>query len=74
MAGKVASGEVQLTHSRVYVHVGKVGLGHEHAAVCQLKSGTLHLANADATGAYGKLVFDMTSFDADGDSAGDTSA
>ncbi len=68
-ADRVVSGEVQLTHSHVYVHVGKVGLGHEHAAVCQLKSGALSLVSPNAMGAYGKLVFDMASFDADGDTA-----
>lgn len=56
--------ELFLDGSRVYIHVGKVGLGHEHAVVGLLKSGSLDLA-----GGRGELVFDMTSFRADTDDA-----
>ncbi|MDX1929370.1 MAG: YceI family protein [Pirellulaceae bacterium] len=68
-APQVISGELELKTSRVYVRVGKVGLGHEHGASCKLKSGELHLDQPDASGSYGKLVFDMTSFEADSDAA-----
>lgn len=61
-----APGAVQLESSRVYVHVGKSGLGHEHAVVGALRSGTVHL---NATEGAGELVFDMRSFSADDDPA-----
>jgi polyisoprenoid-binding protein YceI len=61
-----ASGDLHLEKSRVYAHVGKMGLGHEHGIVGQLKEGTIHLAGKQAGGT---LVFDMTTFDADGDAA-----
>lgn len=55
-------GHVELKTSRVYVFVGKTGLGHEHAVIGTLKSGELHLGrDKDA----GKLEFDMRSFVAD---------
>ncbi len=69
VAAEIKSGDVELDTSRVYVRVGKVGLGHVHGASCKLKSGTLHLSQPDATGSYGKLVFDMTSFEADSDAS-----
>jgi polyisoprenoid-binding protein YceI len=68
-ATQVKSGDLELQTSRVYVRVGKVGLGHEHGASCRLKSGALHLSQPDASGSYGKLVFDMTSFEADSDAS-----
>ena len=68
-AAQVKSGDLELENSRVYVRVGKVGLGHEHGASCKLKSGALHLDKPDASGSYGKLVFDMTSFEADSDAS-----
>lgn len=55
-------GRIDLDSSRVYIHVGKVGLGHEHAVVGRLKSGAL---NFGAKSAAGEFVFDMTSFAAD---------
>jgi polyisoprenoid-binding protein YceI len=59
---KLAEGEINVKSSRVYIYVGKVGLGHEHAVVGELKSGSLHLgANSEA----GDIVFDMTTFAAD---------
>ncbi len=56
------AGEVSLDRSRVYVHVGKTGLGHEHAVEGRLKSGALHLQGQPSSG---ELVFDMASFVAD---------
>ncbi|MGQ0636507.1 MAG: YceI family protein [Planctomycetaceae bacterium] len=57
-----AESEVNIKASRVYIHVGKVGLGHEHAVVGRIKSGYLRLgADADA----GAIVFDLTTFVAD---------
>lgn len=55
-------GDVFLGGSRVYVFVGKTGLGHEHGIVGLLKEGRINLsAPRDA----GMLVFDMASFAAD---------
>lgn len=59
-------GDLYLEGSRVFVHVGKVGLGHEHAVVGQLVSGHLRL---DAAVDAGELVFDMRSFVADTEEA-----
>ena len=60
------SGDINLAASRVYIHVGKTGLGHEHAVMGSFQSGSLKLgANANA----GALVFDMQTFDADSDHA-----
>ncbi|WP_161604720.1 YceI family protein [Roseiconus nitratireducens] len=54
--------DVQLEASRVYVFVDKTGLGHQHGVEARLLQSTLVLgADKDA----GRLVFDMTSFDAD---------
>ena len=55
--------EVHTEASRVYVFVDKAGLvGHQHAVEAKLLTSTLVLgAETEA----GKLVFDMTSFDAD---------
>jgi hypothetical protein len=60
--------QVDLRQSRVYILVGKTGLGHEHGVAGLLASGTLRLGAArDA----GSLVFDMTSFKADSPRARD---
>lgn len=59
-------GEIHLQSSRVYIHVGKTGLGHEHAIEGRLSSGELHLTDAAPSG---ELVFDMTSFSAETDAA-----
>jgi hypothetical protein len=64
---QVQSGQVNLEFSRVYVHALKKGFGHEHAVIGKLKDGSLHLAGSPQAG--GRLVFDMTSFDADGPTA-----
>jgi len=65
--GKVSyePGDVHLDASRVYIHVYKTGLGHEHGVVGMLKQGQLRL---DPSGG-GELVFDMKSFAADSDAA-----
>ena len=55
-------GGVELKTSRVYVFVGKTGLGHEHAVLGMLKAGELHLGREKDAG---KLEFDMRSFVAD---------
>jgi polyisoprenoid-binding protein YceI len=61
-AAPPAPGEVDLDGSRVYVFVGKTGLGHDHAIVGRLVSGGVIL---DAAQNAGQLVFDMPSFLAD---------
>lgn len=53
-------GDIDLGVSRVYIFVGKTGLGHEHGVEGKLKSGHL-----DLPAKSGELVFDMASFDAD---------
>ncbi len=59
-------GEIDTVLSRIYVHVDKSGIGHEHGVEAKLKSGQLQLgANQNA----GELVIDMTSFNADTDEA-----
>ncbi|HWB08493.1 MAG TPA: YceI family protein [Pirellulales bacterium] len=55
-------GDIQLDSSRVYIFVGKTGLGHEHAVAGKLKSGEVHLG---ASRLAGELVFDMSTFTAD---------
>jgi polyisoprenoid-binding protein YceI len=55
-------GDLDLKRSRVYIFVGKTGLGHEHGVEGKLKSGHLQVeTRRDA----GELEFDMTSFVAD---------
>ncbi len=65
-SGSDEQGNVDLQASRVYVFVGKTGLGHDHGVEGRLKSGQLTL-NADT--AAGRLEFNMQSFDADTDAA-----
>jgi hypothetical protein len=55
-------GEVDTDGSRIYVFVGKTGLGHDHAIVGRLVSGRVIL---DAPQNAGQLVFDMPSLLAD---------
>ena len=54
--------EVDLQISRVYIRVGKTGLGHEHGVEGRLASGNIQLG---ATQNAGELVFDMPTFTAD---------
>src|SRR6185503_19095830 len=55
-------GDVYLPYSRVYVFVGKTGLGHEHGVIGSIKQGRIDLSAARDAGG---LLFDMTSFEAD---------
>ena len=55
-------GEVDTDGSRIYVFVGKTGLGHDHGIVGRLASGRVIL---DAPQNAGQLVFDMQSLLAD---------
>ena len=61
-APAIQPADVQTQASRVYVFVDKTGLGHQHGVEANLLSSTLVLG-ADQNA--GKLVFDMTSFNAD---------
>ncbi len=58
------AGDVHTPSSRTYIHVGKTGLGHEHAVAGMLKRGNIHLDTGK-----GRLVFDMATFVADTDAA-----
>jgi polyisoprenoid-binding protein YceI len=58
--------EVSLELSRVYIFVGKTGLGHEHGIEGRLRSGWIRLGAAENAGEF---VFDMPSFDADTNAA-----
>jgi len=55
-------GDVDTDGSRIYVFVGKTGLGHDHGIVGRLVSGRVIL---DAPQNAGQLVFDMPTFLAD---------
>lgn len=59
-------GELYLPGSRVFVHVSKTGLGHEHAVIGGVSQGSLNLGAEDNAG---EIVFDMQSFRADTDEA-----
>ena len=61
-AAPPAPGDVDLGRSRVYVFVGKTGLGHNHAISGLLQAGRVVVGAADQAG---MLVFDMRSFTAD---------
>ncbi|MFO1094706.1 MAG: YceI family protein [Planctomycetaceae bacterium] len=65
-AKELAAGDVDPATSRVYVHVKKRRLGHEHGVEGRVKSGRLQLDAADKAG---QIIFDMTSFKADTDAA-----
>ena len=66
VASAHAPGEVLLEASRVYIHVGKSGFGHDHAVVGRLRAGHIKLGAAQAAG---QLIFEMASFVADPDYA-----
>ena len=55
-------GDVDLVASRVYIFVGKTGLGHNHAVSGLVQAGRITLGAADQAG---MLVFDMRSLAAD---------
>lgn len=59
---KQKPGDVELQSSRVYVFVGKTGLGHEHAIEGVLSAGAIRLGAAEKGG---RLDFDLKSFQAD---------
>lgn len=59
-------GQIDLEKSRVYILVGKKGLGHEHGVEGKIKSGSIDL---NARKNFGEIEFDMTSFVADTDEA-----
>jgi polyisoprenoid-binding protein YceI len=59
-------GQIDVEKSRVYVLVGKKGLGHEHGIEGKIKSGSIDL-QADKNA--GVIEFDMASFTADTDEA-----
>lgn len=61
-AGHPATGNVDLANSRVFIFVGKTGLGHDHGVEGRLAAGTINLGVDQQAGA---ILFDMTSFDAD---------
>ena len=61
-AATAEGSNVDLKRSRIYVRVGKLGLGHEHGVEGTLKSGDLKLGAADNAGT---LVFDLLNFKAD---------
>ena len=61
-AATAEGSNVDLKRSRIYVRVGKLGLGHEHGVEGALKSGDLKL---DAATSAGTLVFDLLNFKAD---------
>ncbi len=69
-AAAVQAGDVFLGGSRVYTHVYKKGLGHEHAVIGKLASGFLSLNGQPRPNqGMGELVFDIQSFVADTESA-----
>ncbi len=66
LAEAAVQGEIAVEQSRVYIHVGKSGFGHEHAVAGMLKAGHIHLGAAQNAG---ELVFEMATFVADPDYA-----
>ena len=61
-APDISPGDIELSASRVFIFVDKTGLGHQHAVEGQLAASQLKLG---ADKGAGRLVFNMTSFDAD---------
>jgi len=57
-----APGQIDSRTSRVFILVGKTGLGHEHGVEGRIKGGSLALG---ATAGAGQIVFDATTFQAD---------
>lgn len=60
-SAELQAGDVDIQASRVYAFVDKTGLGHQHAVVGRIKSGSVQVTNRKA----GRFEFDMTSFVAD---------
>jgi polyisoprenoid-binding protein YceI len=63
-------GDIDLDKSRLYAHVRKKGVGHEHAVEGKIKAGSLVLsADRKNEQPIGQIEFDMASFAADTDAA-----
>lgn len=58
----LSPGEFDVARSRVYVFVGKSGLGHEHGVEGRVKSGKIAIP---AVQSAGEIQFDIASFTAD---------
>jgi hypothetical protein len=58
--------QIDLKRSRVYIYVGKKGLGHEHGVEGKIRSGDPHIGAKEGAGI---IEFDMASFAADTDRA-----
>jgi polyisoprenoid-binding protein YceI len=58
----LAPGQIDIRASRVFILVGKTGLGHQHGIEGRIKDGSLALG---ATAGAGRIVFDITTFQAD---------
>lgn len=58
----IAPGQIDVRASRVFILVGKTGLGHEHGVEGRIKEGALA---PGAAAKAGKIVIDMTTFQAD---------
>jgi polyisoprenoid-binding protein YceI len=61
LAQAAPGGTVDAARSRIYVFVGKTGVGHEHAVEGLLSKGELDLSRQNA----GSLTFDLKSLSAD---------
>ncbi len=55
-------GDIDVARSRIFVHVGKTGFGHEHAIEGRVRGGHVQLADPAHVG---KIEIDMQSFAAD---------
>jgi len=54
-----SANEIDTQTSRVYIHVGATGFGHEHAVLGRVKSGEIRLGASEKAG---RIVFDMAGF------------
>jgi polyisoprenoid-binding protein YceI len=59
---EISPGQIDCRASRVFILVGKTGLGHEHGVEGRIKSGFVTLA---AQANAGHIVFDTSTFQAD---------
>jgi polyisoprenoid-binding protein YceI len=63
-------GQIDPEKSRVYIHVSKKRLGHDHAIEGRIKSGSINLKTDKSTAKEAGLIeFDLGSFSADTDAA-----
>jgi polyisoprenoid-binding protein YceI len=58
----LSPGQIDVSMSRVFIMVGKTGLGHEHGVEGLIRSASL---KSGATAGAGEIVFDTTTFQAD---------